>query len=146
MTNTESKQKAIEFARNYPVVLKDSPFLGPVSIANVGSYNGRVIVNLCLRTARSGENNASISFPQEWSKASKFQAGDVVNVKIEDGYIKNIWHARPEPVRAHSISAAVVNQQVAEAIENQHSEAVAQSVEAELAEVAESTTGELPPF
>jgi hypothetical protein len=127
-------------------VLKDSPFLGPVSIANVGAYNGRVIVNLCLRTAKSGENNASISFPQEWSKASKFQAGDVVNVKIEDGYIRNIWHARPEPVRAHNISAAAVNEHIAEAIQNQHSEAVAQSAEAEVAEVVEATKGELPPF
>ena len=95
MTNTESKQKAIEYAKNYPIVLRDSPFVGPITVGNIGTFNGRVIVNLCLRTVKSGETNATISFPIEWAKASRFQPGDQVNVKIEDGYVRNIWHARP---------------------------------------------------
>jgi hypothetical protein len=122
-TINESKQKAIDYAKHFPVVLKDSPYLGPVSVGNVGAHNGRTIINLCLRTAKSGERNATISFPSDWAKASQFQPGDQVNVKIEDGYVKNIWAAKPERIR-HSVSAAAVNQQITEAIEKMQSRAV----------------------
>lgn len=48
-----------------------------------------------------------------------FKPGDQVNIKVEDGFVKNIWLARPEPVRTSKISAAEVNKQVAEAMEQQ---------------------------
>ena len=114
---SETKQKAIEYARNYPLVLADSNLMGPVTVGNIGEYKGRSIINLCLRTVRSNPYNATISFPADWKKASMFKPGDQVNIQIEGGYVRNIWFARPESVRAGKISAALVNQQVAAAME-----------------------------
>lgn len=115
-TLSESKQKAIDYARNYPLVQADSTFMGPVTVGNIGEHNGRAILNLCIRTAKSDPFNATISFPSDWKKASMFKPGDQVNIKVEDGYVKNIWLARPEPIRVTKVSAAAVNQQVGEAL------------------------------
>jgi hypothetical protein len=129
-TLSETKQKAIEYAKNYPLVLTDSNFMGPVTVGNVGEFNGRSIINLCIRTANSDPYNATISFPSDWRKASMFKPGDQVNIQIQDGYVKNLWFARPESIRPAKISAAVVNQQVADAMAEQAAEeAVKQVVE-----------------
>jgi hypothetical protein len=97
---SESKQKAIDYAQNYPMVQTDSSLMGPVTVANLGEYNGRAIINLCLRTAKSHPYNATISFPKDWKKASQFKPGDQVNVTIANGYVKNLWPAKAEPVRS----------------------------------------------
>jgi hypothetical protein len=133
----EAKQKAIDYAKNYPLVLTDSPFTGPVSVGNIGEFDGRVIINLCLRTAKSEPVNATISFPNDWRKATIFKPGDQVNVKIENGYVKNLWHAKAEPVRTGKISAATVNQQVAEAMDEKAAE---EAVEEVIAETSQPTT------
>jgi hypothetical protein len=145
-TPSESKQKAIDYAKNYPLVQADSPFLGPVSVGNIGEYQGRSIINLCIRTAKSDPYNATISFPSDWKKASQFKPGDQVNIKVEDGYVKNIWPARPEPVRTARISAAVVNQQVAQAMEEKAAEEAVKQVVAEATKSVPVNTEELPPF
>lgn len=120
-----TEQKAKDYAKNYPLVLADSNFMGPISVGNINEHNGRVIVNLCLVTAKSNPKNASISFPKEWSKATQFKPGDQVNVKIEQGYVKNIWLAKPESVKdAKRVSASKVNEEVGEAMENQAAEEV----------------------
>lgn len=99
LMSTESKQKAIEYAKNYPLVQNDSSLLGPVSVGNIGRHDDRVIINLCIRTTKSNPLNATISFPADWKKASQFKPGDQVNVKIESGYVRNIWAAKPEILR-----------------------------------------------
>lgn len=143
-TLSESKQKAIEYARNYPLVQADSPFLGPVTVGNIGEYQGRSIINLCIRTAKSDPYNATISFPSDWKKASQFKPGDQVNVKVEDGYVKNIWLARPEPILTSKISAAAVNQQVAQAMEQIAAEEAVKQVVAEATKPVPANTEEAP--
>lgn len=113
------------------MVQADSNLMGPVTVGNIGEYNGRRIINLCIRTTKSDPSNATISFPLDWKKASMFKPGDQVNIKVEDGYVKNIWLARPEPIRVAKVSAAVVNQQVAEAMEQQAIEQAVKQVVAE---------------
>jgi hypothetical protein len=140
----ESKQKAIEYAKNYPLVVTDSNFMGPVTVGNIGEYNDRSIINLCLRTARSNPYNATISFPADWRKASMFKPGDQVNIRLENGYVKNIWIAKPESVRTGKISAAVVNQQVAEAIAEHAVEEAMKQVVAETTKSVPSNTEEMP--
>ncbi|MEJ1242480.1 hypothetical protein WBG78_30305 [Chryseolinea sp. T2] len=77
MSNT-AKERAIEYAKNYPVANTDSGLFGPVSVSNIGSFNDRTMINLCLKTAKSSPRNASISFPSDWSKAKRFRGGDLV--------------------------------------------------------------------
>ena len=119
--NAEQIERSIEYAKNYPVVLTDQPMgVGPITVGNIGTYpkegtNQRTIINLCLRTAKTGERNASISAPVEFGWASKYQAGDKVNVIIEGGYAKKIWH-----VRSASISAVKVNAQATEMVVEQN--------------------------
>lgn len=143
-TLSEAKQKAVEYAKNYPLVLADSNFMGPVTVGNIGEYNGRRIVNLCIRTTKSDPSNATISFPLAWKKASQFKPGDQVNIKVEDGFVKNIWLARPEPIRTAKISAAVVNQQVAEAMEQQAVEQAVKQVVAEATKSVPANSEEAP--
>src|SRR5690349_9812753 len=145
-TQSEAKQKAIEYAKNYPLVLADSNFMGPVTVGNIGEYNGRKIINLCIRTAKSDPYNATVSFPTDWKKAVMFKPGDQVNIKVEDGYVKNLWLAKPEPVRTSKISAAMVNQQVAEAMEQKAVEEAVKQVVAEATQSVPVNTEEPPPF
>ena len=145
-TLSETKQKAIEYAKNYPLVVTDSNFMWPVTVGNLGEHNGRKIINLCLRTAKSDPYNATISFPSEWKKASIFKPGDQVNIKVEEGYVKNIWLARPEAIRATRISAAVVNQQVAEAMEEKAADKAVKQIVAEAIRSVPASAEEMPPF
>lgn len=111
--SSEAKQKAIDYAKTYPLVEKDTPLMGPVTVGNVSEHNGRTIVNLCLRTKKSDPMNAVISFPNDWVKAKQFKKGDQVNFQIQDGYVKNIWSAKPEVVPSKAkpaVSAARVNE------------------------------------
>ncbi len=105
-----------DYAKNYPTV-KGTGVFGPVSVGNVGEYNGRVIINLCVKTTRSGDKNATISFPKDWAKAHRFQSGDKVNFEIgPDGYIKDIFHVKAQSVSSKSsVSAAEVNSQAQQA-------------------------------
>jgi hypothetical protein len=137
----EKKLKAIDYAKNYPLVTKDSPLMGPVTVGNVGEFNGRVIINLCLRTAKSNPYNAAISFPKDWSKASQFKPGDQVNIRIHDGFVQNIWIAKPEPLRTGTISAAAVNQQVTDAVKELRG-----AIPAVVEEKASEVTQEVAPF
>lgn len=145
-TLSESKQKAIDYAKNYPLVLTDSNFMGPISVGNIGEYNGRKIINLCIRTAKSDPYNATISFPSDWKKAIMFKPGDQVNIKVEEGYVKNIWLAKPEAVRAAKISAAAVNQQVAEAMAEKAAEEAVRQVVAETIQSVPVKADETAPF
>lgn len=143
-TLSETKQKAIDYAKNYPLVLADSNLIGPVTVGNIGEYNGRTIINLCLRTAKSDPFNATISFPSDWKKAAMFKTGDQVNIQIADGYVRNIWLARPEPIRR--VSAAAVNQQVAEAMTEKAAEEAVKQVVAEASNPVPADSIDAPPF
>lgn len=128
------KRTPEEIAANYPLV-QDTPYGGPVRVTNVTKFKKdgsgeRVIINLAIRTSGSGKRNASYSCPADWAKASKFRAGDLVFVKIEGGYVKNIYEARPESLQR--ISAASVLNEVKKATEEQEaSNAVNELLEAE---------------
>src|SRR5688572_2624490 len=94
MSTITAKERAVEYAKNFPTAV-ESGLYGPVAISNIVAHNGRVISNLCLKTTTSGQSNTSISFPHDWPKASRFKSGELVNVQVEQGRIRNIWHARP---------------------------------------------------
>jgi hypothetical protein len=142
---TESKQA--QYAKNYPLVDRDTKAegMGPITVGNIGEYNGRTIINLCLRTKRTeerGGGNATISFPSDWPKASAFRPGDMVNVIITDGYVKKIWHVRPEAapsVATKRVSLDAVNTAVAEAIQ-----AAAQPVPAAKPAQVEAEAADMP--
>lgn len=121
---TPTNKSASDFAKNYLVFLHDTTLAGPVTVGNVTQIdaNGksRTIVNLCLRTAKSGDKNASVSFPSDWSKATRFAKGDQVNIRIEGGYVKDIYAAKPEPIR--KMSAATVDSEIKEEISKESTE------------------------
>ena len=134
MNIMESKKSNEEYAKHYPVVKQDGYF-GPVVVGNLGQYNDRDIINLCLKTTRSNDRNSSISFPRSWGKASAFMPGDLVNVVVEDGYIKKIIHAKPKPV-----SFSAINREIAEIVEKSNAQASVEVAKKESQPVpAEST-------
>lgn len=90
-----AQEKAIMYAKNYPTINSQAGLFGPVAVSNLSGFNGRVIINLAMKTARSAPKNACISFPAQWSNASRFRPGDLVNVFVEDGYVRKIWPAKP---------------------------------------------------
>jgi len=85
-----------------------------VTVANLGEYNGRAIINLCLRTVKSHPYNATISFPKDWKKASQFKPGDQVVVAIANGYVKNLLPAKAEPVRSVKTAEVIITEPIKE--------------------------------
>jgi hypothetical protein len=125
----ENKKSNEEYAKNYPAVKQDG-YYGPITVGNIGEYDGRDLINLCVKTAKSGERNAVASFPKSWGKASLFAPGDMVNIVVEDGFIKKLTHAKAKP-----LSFAAVNREVAEAVEQIQAE---KAVTVVMKEVAQS--------
>src|SRR5690606_2640280 len=129
------KRTPEEIAANYPLV-QDTPYGGPVRVTNVTKFtkdanNERVMIYLTIRTSGSGKRNAHYSCPADWAKASKFRAGDLCFVKIEGGYVKNIYEAKAENLQ--KISAGSVLNEVKKATEEQTaSDAVNELLEAEV--------------
>lgn len=113
-TSQKTERTPQEFATNYPVIKTDG-FFGPISVGNIVEYNSRIMMNLCIKTNKTGDRNAVSSYPSEWYqfKPFPFRCGDQVNVLIQDGYVKKVFKAKPTAVS--TISAAVINQEVAEA-------------------------------
>lgn len=151
--SSEAKQKAIDYAKTYPLVEKDTPLMGPVTVGNVSEHNGRTIVNLCLRTKKSDPMNAVISFPNDWAKAKQFKKGDQVNFQIQDGYVKNIWSAKPEVVPSKAkpaVSSARVNEDMKKFEDQMNAEKAVETLVAEtqqnkvLEEVTASDIDEKP--
>lgn len=65
------KRSNEEFSKNYKRANQDGIF-GPVAVGNINEFQGRMIINLCMKTVRSGEKNASYSQPSDWKlKAGK---------------------------------------------------------------------------
>lgn len=126
-TPSESKARAAEFAKNYPMV-SDDGLWAAITVGNIGEYKDRDIVNLCLRTPKSGANNASISYPKIWNKAKNFRSGMLVDVQIVDGFIKKITPSVAKAVTTKKVSAAEVNKQVGHAMEEQEAEEATQDV------------------
>jgi len=110
--NTEQKEKAIDFARNYHLVSQDGNY-GGITVGNITEYNGRVIINLCLRTAKTNPLNATISYPRDWPIASRFKTSDIVDVIVSNGYVEKIKLTRFMPI-GKRLSAAGVNQAIAD--------------------------------
>jgi len=79
----ENKKSNLEFAKHYPVVKQDGYF-GPITVGNIGEYDDRDLINLCVKTAKSGDRNAVASFPKSWGKSSLFSPGDQVNIVVEN--------------------------------------------------------------
>ena len=131
----EAKARATEFAQNYPFRGEDGHF-GPVSIANVnraveitkkdGSTELRDIVNLCLRTPNSKGSNATISAPSEWNKFGWARSGGLVEVVMENGFIKKIIKSVAEPVSRKG--AAKVNTETGEILDEQSASAAVKEV------------------
>lgn len=94
-----------EFARNYKRALQDGIF-GPVAVGNINKYvdkntgEERMIVNLCMKTIRSGERNATYSQPSDWRL--KFGTGEHVNVLVQNGYVSKIM-----PIVARTLTSDV---------------------------------------
>ena len=64
-------KKNEEYAKHYPTVKQDG-YYGPITVGNIGEYDGRDLINLCVKTVKSGDRNAVASFPKSWGKASHF--------------------------------------------------------------------------
>lgn len=150
---SEKELQAIAYAKNYPHVVVDTPMMGPFSVGNINEYNGRVIINVCVRTEKSHPRNATISYPKDWPKASQFKPGDQVNIAIEKGLIKRMWHAKAEPVRTVKVtkpivSAAAVNEEVGQVMEELEAEESVDEIVKEAFELvpqeADANTDDLP--
>lgn len=76
-----------EFAANYKVY--GDGLASPIAVGNITLYNGRWIVNLAMKTAKSQIKGASISFPEDWG-TPRYSKGDHVGVIVENGYAKKI--------------------------------------------------------
>lgn len=89
----EKIAKAIEFAKNFPVI-KITDGLHPVliTIGNINPYNGKTIINLNCKTTKSGDRNASYSTQYE-DYAKKFRPGQAVYVEMANGYPKKLHSA-----------------------------------------------------
>jgi hypothetical protein len=95
--NAVEKRTPQEFAKNYPLAPKDGRYPN-IAIGNITEFNGRYIINVCLKTAKSGDVGASMSYPVEWGL--KVQTGQHMDVLIEDGYVKKLL----SPVMSKTIS------------------------------------------
>lgn len=138
MSHDIVKKTREEFAANYAVITSDG-FFGPVSVGNINEYNGRIIMNLCVKTVKSQEKNAAISFPQDWysHKPFPFATGDQVNILIEEGFVRKAYRAKAKPVS--TVSAVAVNKAVGEAVANIQAE---QAVKEAMKEIAQSVPAE----
>jgi hypothetical protein len=89
VANSTEKRTPQDFAKNYPLAPKDGRYPN-IAVGNITEFNGRYIINLCLKTVRSNENGlgASMSHPVEWGM--KYQTGQHVDVLIEKGYVKKL--------------------------------------------------------
>ena len=91
-----------EFARNYKRANQDGIF-GPVAIGNINEHAGRIIINLCMKTIRSGERNATYSQPADWKV--KFGTGEYVNVLVQNGYVSKIMPIVAKPLTSEVAKA-----------------------------------------
>ena len=55
-TSENTKRTPEEFAANYDIAKSDGSY--NVTIGNVNEFDGKIFVNLCLKTAKSGAKNA----------------------------------------------------------------------------------------
>jgi hypothetical protein len=102
-----------EFAKNYKRANQDGIY-GPIAIGNINEYQGRMIINLCMKTVRSGERNATYSQPVDWKL--KFATGEFVNVLVQNGYIAKLMPISPKSLTsgvAKAIEEASAGQEVA---------------------------------
>jgi hypothetical protein len=129
--NTEKNVRTNEeFARNYKVATQDGIY-GPVAVGNINEYDGRLIINLCMKTIRSGERNATYSQPVDWRL--KAGTGEYVNVLVQNGYVTKIM-----PIVPKSLSS-----EVAKSIEYASmGEAAVKSAQEIISEAAKSETKE----
>ena len=100
-----------EFAKNYKRASQDGVF-GPVAVGNINEFNGRYIINLCMKTVRSGDKNATYSHPVDWKL--KVATGDYVNVLVQDGYVTKLMPITPKTLSsevARSIEGTMVKQE-----------------------------------
>jgi len=93
-----------DFSRNYLRANSDGVY-GPIAVGNINEFddekNGKtMIINLCFKTIRSGEKNASLSQPSDWKL--KFSTGQFVNVQVENGYVRKIM-----AIHVKSLTSAV---------------------------------------
>jgi hypothetical protein len=100
----ENKKSNEEYAKNYPTVQQDGYF-GPITVGNNGEYDGRDLINLCVKTVKSGDRNAVASFPKGWGKARLFTPGDQVNVVIEDGFVKKMLSFKNKGIKLVTTSS-----------------------------------------
>lgn len=109
MSNTLSQNMEIphrsneEFSKNYKRANQDGIY-GPVAVGNINKFDGpggpRMIINLCMKTIRSGERNASYSQPADWRL--KVSTGEHVNVLVENGYVRKLM-----PIVTKSLTSTV---------------------------------------
>lgn len=144
-TVSQNTKTPAEYAANYPTITTDGLY-GPLSVANINSFNGRILMNVCCKTTRSGDRNAVISYPESWFKDRPFphRPGDQINILVEDGYIKKAFAAKAKSVT--SISAATVNKQVAEEIEKIQAEKSVEKPKEEPAQAAPTQPATVQPF
>ncbi len=92
-----TKRSAQEFAANYKVITKDG-FYGPVTVGNIVPHNGKILINLNVKTLKSGDRGAVHSQPQSWyeKKAFPYATGDQVNIVVKNGYVDKISLAKAE--------------------------------------------------
>ena len=143
MSTMSQNRTPEEYAVNYPVITKDG-FYGPLSVGNIVEYNGRTLMNICVKTSMSGERNAVASYPSAWFTGKKFPfaPGDQVNVIVSNGYISKAFHAKPKTI----ISAAYVNKQVADSVKEIKAEQAVKEVMNELAKAVPAGADEPSPF
>ena len=138
----ENKKTSEDYAKNYGVIKSDG-FYGPFSVGNISEYDDRDIINICVKTLKSGDRNAMISYPKSWGKASVYAPGDQVNLIVEQGFIKKISHAKPRTI---SFSAASVNREVTAAGEQAQAESAVDQILKEVAHAVPAEASTLSPF
>lgn len=104
-----TKRSPEEFAVNYPIAKSDGAY--NVTIGNITEHEGKIYVNLCMKTLRSKERNAAYVRPVEgtpgkfgpWGPLPQFmQKGMRVTVEVVNGYPNKL-----SPIATKPLSVAV---------------------------------------
>ncbi len=102
METTTEKRTAEQFAANYKTITKDG-FYGPITVGNIVRWTNknneeRILINLCVKTAMSGDKGAVVNQPASWydDKPFPYAKGDQVNVTVKNGYADKISHCKAE--------------------------------------------------
>jgi hypothetical protein len=132
LTKEEKRLRNIEYAKNYPF-LKEG-LNSPVTIGNIGEYDGRVLINLAAKL-RGKETNAVYSCPKSWAIATRYNTGDIVSVNVVGNEVVglkpvvfNNMGARPAQITASGVNDAVEKKSALE----KASEAVHAQISAEI--------------